>query len=114
MNARRRNGMARDGLPAFRQLWRVVDGAVASAFDAHPDYLTGKGRSLARTSIVKRVVGQVHSYAVTAATISAVRTAGARTGSSPAGDEATGAYPPPPIGTGLPWTRPTFPIEGWM
>lgn len=49
--------------PAYRQLWRVVDGAVRDAFDHHPDYLTAKGARNARRSINKRVVGAVLGYA---------------------------------------------------
>ena len=49
----------------YKQLWRVVDGAVADAFAMHPDYLTKKGQHghTARLSIVKRVTGSVLSYA---------------------------------------------------
>lgn len=47
----------------YRQLWRIVDGAVAAAFDAHPNYLTDVGRRSARASIVKRVTGSVLGYA---------------------------------------------------
>lgn len=45
----------------YRKLWIDVDGAVKAALDAHPEYLTEKGKRFrsARRSIVKRVVGQV-------------------------------------------------------
>lgn len=52
---------------AYRQLWRVVDGAVTDCFKNHPDYLTGKGRRSAQGSLVKRVTGTVLSFAVQAA-----------------------------------------------
>ena len=53
---------------AYAALWRVVDGAVADAFAAHPEYLSGKRyERTIRNSIVKRVVGAVHAYAVQAA-----------------------------------------------
>ena len=59
------------GLPGksgpYRQLWRIVEGAVNDAFKNHPDYLTPKGRRNARSSIVKRVTGTVLSFAVEAA-----------------------------------------------
>lgn len=61
---------------AYRQLWRVVDGAVRDALDHHPDYLTAKGRRNARESVTKRVTGQVLSYAT--------QVAEGRSGSSPA------------------------------
>lgn len=51
---------------AYRQLWRVVDGAVFDALYNHPDYLTDKGRRNARESINKRVVGAVYGYALEA------------------------------------------------
>lgn len=49
--------------PAYRQLWRVVDGAVADAFAMHPEYLTTPGFKYARNSVVKRVVGNIMGYA---------------------------------------------------
>lgn len=48
---------------AYRQLWRVVDGAVFDCLYHHPDYLTDKGRVAARMSINKRVVGAVLGFA---------------------------------------------------
>ena len=67
---------------AYRQLWRVVDAAVAEAFKAHPDYLTERGARLARQSINKRVVGAIHGYAVEAAK--------RRSGGNPAADNGDG------------------------
>lgn len=52
---------------AYAELWGVVDGAVADAFNTHPDYLTPKGQRSARTSVVKRVTGTVMGFAVQAA-----------------------------------------------
>ncbi len=48
----------------YRAFWRVVDGAVANAFKAHPEYFTetGSRQNTARMSIVKRVVGAVTGY----------------------------------------------------
>lgn len=40
----------------------MVDGAVADAFNMHPDYLSDHGKSRARQSIVKRVTGAVSSF----------------------------------------------------
>lgn len=56
--------------PLYREVWRVVDGAVADAFKMHPDYLSKKGRTgrAARRSIVKRVVGAVLGFAEQAKT----------------------------------------------
>ena len=47
---------------AYRQLWRVVDGAVRDALESHPDYLTKKGRASARVSVTKRVTGAIMGY----------------------------------------------------
>jgi len=48
----------------YRAIWRIVDGAVKKALDAHPDYLSSKGMRYrtARMSITKRVVGDIVSY----------------------------------------------------
>lgn len=43
----------------YRRLWRIVDAAVRSALDAHPEYLTEAGRQAVVMSITKRVVGSV-------------------------------------------------------
>ena len=51
------------GNPQSRQLWRLVDGAVRSAFAAHPDYLANKRmEKTVRNSIVKRVTGTIIGY----------------------------------------------------
>ena len=55
--------------PAFmkhsdhRKLWRMVEGAVADAFNCHPDYLSNKGMKSAVPSITKRVVGALVGHA---------------------------------------------------
>jgi hypothetical protein len=48
----------------YQDVWRIVDGAIKKAFDAHPNYLTlaGARYKTARMSIAKRVVGDVVSY----------------------------------------------------
>ena len=52
----------------YRQLWRVVDGAVADAIAQHPEYIAlGAQKRVVRQSIVKRVTGAVLGYAVEAA-----------------------------------------------
>lgn len=51
------------GTPARRQLWRIVEGAVADAFKSHPEYLTPAGRRWAQQSVTKRVVGSVQGFA---------------------------------------------------
>lgn len=49
--------------PTYRQIWRVVDGAVATALTSHPEYLAKGARArTVRNSIVKRVVGAIHGY----------------------------------------------------
>ena len=72
------------GTPTYRQLWRVVDGAVADALVHHTDYLTSKGSRSARNSIVKRVTGAILGYATQAAY--------GRSRSSRAADNGDGAY----------------------
>jgi hypothetical protein len=62
-NQRWKRSRVPKGGPDYHQLWRIVDGAVADAFAMHPDYLTQHGHARARQSIVKRVVGNVLSYA---------------------------------------------------
>lgn len=59
---RKRTRPAKSG-KAYRQLWRVVEGAVSMTFEAHPEYLTERGVQLARVSVTKRVVGAVMCYA---------------------------------------------------
>ena len=62
----------------YRQLWRIVDGAVRDTFEAHPEYLTPAGKRSARSSIAKRVTGAELGYAV--------QTAKGRSGASPAAE----------------------------
>lgn len=51
-----------DADPRFRQLWRIVDGAVRDCFGVHPDYLA-KSERVVRRSLLKRVVGALDGYA---------------------------------------------------
>lgn len=67
---------------AYRQLWRIVDGAVFDALYTHQDYLTDKGRRNARESINKRVVGAVLGYALEAQGRSVLGAAVGRDGGS--------------------------------
>lgn len=73
---------------AYRQLWRVVAGAIGDALAQHPEYLTEAGRRSAARSITKRVTGAVMGYAIEASA-SAAR---GRSGASPAADEAVGGH----------------------
>ena len=67
--------------PNYRQIWRVVDGAVDLALTAHPEFLAPAARpKTVRNSIVKRVTGAINGYAEQSAWV--------RSGSSPAHDEA--------------------------
>lgn len=69
--------------PDYRQVWRVVDGAVALALTSHPEYLAPRiDAKTVRNSIVKRVVGAITGYAEQSAWV--------RSGSSPA-DTSVGA-----------------------
>lgn len=65
-STRHRRSRALKGDERYKALWRIVDGAVRDAFANHPDYLSAKGARLAQESIVKRVVGAVHSQAAQA------------------------------------------------
>jgi hypothetical protein len=62
----------------YRQIWRIVDGAVFDALYTHQEYLTEKGRQSARSSIVKRVTGSVVGYVE--------QSTRGRSGGSPAAD----------------------------
>lgn len=84
--------MAPKGGPEYRQLWRLIDGAVADAFSCHPDYLTTKGVQSARTSITKRVTGVVHGYAARAAKGSEADASGGGSGFSPAAEMTNGEH----------------------
>lgn len=56
--------MNQDRPQSYKQLWRVIDGAVADCFAQHPEYLhPNRHERRVRSSIVKRVVGAVHGYA---------------------------------------------------
>lgn len=70
---------------AYRQLQRIVDGAVRDAFAMHPEYLTRSGRKFARGSITKRVAGSILGYAEQSAQ-------GRSDGQSSAADQEGGAY----------------------
>lgn len=49
----------------YQQLWRVVDGAVASTFQAHPGYIPEHYREKnIRDSINRRVVGALIGFCV--------------------------------------------------
>lgn len=41
----------------------MIEGAVADAFNCHPDYLTDKGRASAIESSTKRVIGNLVGHA---------------------------------------------------
>lgn len=47
----------------YRQLLRLIDGAVRDSFANHPEYLTKIGRQSAQGSVVKRVAGSLWGYA---------------------------------------------------
>jgi hypothetical protein len=54
----------------YRQIWRIVDGAVAQAFNDHPEYLAPGARvRTVRNSIVKRVAGAVTGHAAQSARV---------------------------------------------
>lgn len=62
--ARRTKSPPHKTAKAYRELWRVVDGAVADALGMHPDYLATTARErTVRNSINKRVVGAVLGFA---------------------------------------------------
>jgi len=53
----RKKGKSHD----YRQLWRVIDGALACALKHHPDYIR-VGERKARDALVKRITGAVNGY----------------------------------------------------
>lgn len=61
MHPRRRTKMPpQKTAPGYAEFWRIVDGAVADAFNSHPNYVApGVPRKLVRASINKRVVGAI-------------------------------------------------------
>ncbi len=58
-----RNRSVHAGDAAYRQIWRIVDGAIRDTLENHPEYLTKAGSRAARNSLTKRVVGSLHGYA---------------------------------------------------
>lgn len=71
--------------PTYRQIWRVVDGAVATALTSHPEYLANGARVRSvRNSIVKRVVGAIYGYAEQSAWV--------RSGFSPADESGSASH----------------------
>lgn len=48
--------------PEYTRLWKVVQGAVIDTFNAHPEYLTDKGKKRIAASLSKRAVGAVLSF----------------------------------------------------
>lgn len=44
----------------YKRLWKIVDGAVADAFNKHPEYLASNvSKKVVRASVNKRVVGAI-------------------------------------------------------
>lgn len=64
MHPRRRTKLPTGKIdPEYGRLWKIVDGAVADAFNNHPRYIAATAsRKIVRTSINKRVVGAILSY----------------------------------------------------
>lgn len=91
----------------YRQLWRIVDGAVFDALYTHEDYLTEKGRRNARNSINKRVVGNLMGFVLETKgrkgdPIATVRSdAAARVASAATGPSRTGGCTAVPKGRGM-------------
>lgn len=47
----------------YSKIWRIADGAVADAFDKHPEYLVDNlSKKQIRASVVKRVAGALHGF----------------------------------------------------
>lgn len=46
----------------YRQIWRIVDGAVMDCFSHHPNYVKKEMARAVRMSIVKRVTGAINGY----------------------------------------------------
>jgi hypothetical protein len=65
---RRRRIAPPKGGQSYRQIWRIVDGALVKTFLAHPEYLPDLVSAHAiRMSISKRVTGDVVGWAVASA-----------------------------------------------
>jgi hypothetical protein len=60
----RRTKLRKRPTPTYVQIQHLVDGAVRDAFNKHPEYLTDIGRRRAVGSVVKRVTGTLHGYAM--------------------------------------------------
>lgn len=56
-------GGVREITVSYRQLWRLVGGAVRASMDAHPEYLTECGQRSVPSSFTKRIVKQISGYA---------------------------------------------------
>lgn len=52
--------MAKKDSKSYKALWKVVDGALKDVYNSHPEFFTNKAN---RSSMTKRVVGSVLSYA---------------------------------------------------
>lgn len=76
----------------YRQIWRIADGAVRDALANHPEYLTTRGKQMARAAIVKRVSGSLYGYATQVAQGRSVGVA-----ASSAADGAPGAFRTPSL-----------------
>jgi hypothetical protein len=65
---RRRRIVPPKGDQSYRQIWRIVDGALVKTFMAHPEYLPDRiSARVIRNSIVKRVTGDVVGWAFASA-----------------------------------------------
>jgi hypothetical protein len=53
--------------PEYRQLWRLIDGAILDALNQHPNYVAPEVRRRVRQAIAKRAVGAVMGHAAEAA-----------------------------------------------
>jgi hypothetical protein len=74
----------------YRQLWRLVDGALADVIHHHPEYFRSHDLRAVRSSIAKRVVGAIKGYAG--------QTAWGRSGAStPAADKSGGVLKRAPV-----------------
>jgi len=46
----------------YRQIWRIVDGAILDCLNCHPNYVVRNRRGDLRNSLAKRVTGSIKGY----------------------------------------------------
>jgi hypothetical protein len=55
-----------DCAKSYEALWKLVDGAVLDCVKMHPEYFRSDRLTTVRASLVKRVTGSIHGFALQA------------------------------------------------